>query len=60
MYVSKYNMISESIIFKNLSWCEVDWLTVKLLVAHTTGCHDIKSELNAALKQVLKAVVLNT
>lgn len=59
MYMSKYNMISESIIFKNFSWCEVDWLAVKLLIAHTTGRHDIKSELKAALKPVLKAVVLN-
>lgn len=59
VYMSKYNMISQSIIFKNLSWCEVDWLAVKLLIAHTTGHHDIKSELKAALKPVLKAVVLN-
>ena len=28
------------------------------LIAHMTGCHDIKSELKAALKPVLKAVVL--
>ena len=60
VYMSKYNMISQSIIFKNLSRCEVDWLAIKLLIAHTIGHHDIKSELKATLKPVLKAVVLNT
>ena len=60
VYMSNHNLNLESTIFKNLSWYEVDWLAIKMSIALAAGCHDIKAELRAALKLVLKAVVLNT